>query len=435
MVAESKVDSRHAAKGIARLLLIAVLIGLLAGAATFAFLAVDHHGINFLTEDLPAMLPGISPTIVSVGVVAAMTLLCALVVSVSGGRPFDMGMAEAEYDNEGRMDYRRLPAGIVFSLASLFSGAAVGPEAPLTDISGGIGTWVADRLRLEPGHVKIMAYAGVAGAFGAFFGAAPVGALLAAELISPKSMNLSRLDLATGLAAGSVGYVTFIALGGEQISSMMNFPAFAEPRIADMALAVAVGAVGGLVGLIYGLGMLKTRVATQSLRSKPWLAALAGGVPLAAAAAFAPYLMFSGQAETPKVIANAATLGILVLLGLGLGKLALSVWSLSTAFFGGPIFPMIFAGTCFGLALNLAVPGIPQGVAVMAFVSGMAVSAMVAPLSVTIFLSLIADPSLAPVIALAAVASFVIRQAVAPTIPGVHRATHAAETDGTGHAR
>jgi H+/Cl- antiporter ClcA len=58
-----------------------------------------------------------------------------------------------------------------------------------------------------------------------------------------------------------------------------------------------------------------------------------------------------------------------VLLVLGVAKLVLSGWSLSTGYFGGPLFPVIFAGTCFGLALNLAVPAIPHGVAVISDVS------------------------------------------------------------------
>jgi H+/Cl- antiporter ClcA len=137
--------------------------------------------------------------------------------------------------------------------------------------------------------------------------------------------------------------------------------------------------------------------------------------------------LFSGQQQVPGLITDAAAVGVIALLALGVAKLVFSGWSLSTAYFGGPIFPVIFAGTCFGLALNLAVPVVPQGVAVMAVVAGMVTAAAVAPLSVTLFLSLIADPVLAPVIAIAAIASFIVRQAVAPTLPGVYRAARAEE--------
>ena len=106
-----------------------------------------------------------------------------------------------------------------------------------------------------------------------------------------------------------------------------------------------------------------------------------------------------------------------------------SLVSLSTAYFGGPLFPLMFAALCFGLALNIAVPGVPQGVAVMALMAGMLVAATAAPLSMTIFLVLVTNPQLASVIAIGAVASYIVRQAVAPTLPGVYRQTGAAERE------
>ena len=129
---------------------------------------------------------------VPVAVVVAMTAIASLIALACKGRPFDTGAAEHEYDQEGRMEYRRMLPGAAFSLASLFSGAAIGPEAPLVDINGGLGTLLADRMGLKPEQVKMMAYAGVAGALAAFLGGAPVGALLAMEFISPKAISMSR---------------------------------------------------------------------------------------------------------------------------------------------------------------------------------------------------------------------------------------------------
>jgi len=114
-----------------------------------------------------------------------MTLLAVLIVVVVKKRPFDMGEAEAEFDKAGRIEYRHI-IGAPHSHSCRSSRAPPWTEAPLTDINGGLGTFVADRFGLRPEQVKIMAYAGVAGAFAAFFGSAPVGALLAAELISPR---------------------------------------------------------------------------------------------------------------------------------------------------------------------------------------------------------------------------------------------------------
>lgn len=427
-MSDNAIDSVSAARTIGRLLIISIIVGVACGLATWFFVTADHLGIKFFWETLPEEIHTVPAWVVKVGVVAVMTALAALVVAMWGRRPFDMGEAEAEYDDEGRMSYRNLPAGIVFSLLSLFSGAAVGPEAPLTDINGGLGTLLADRFHLEPEQVKVMCYAGVAGAFSAFFGAAPVGALLAAELISPKAVSINRTMIVSGLGAGAAGWVVYSRLGGSAITPLLVFPGVGHNlRLVDLGVAALLGILGGTIGLLYGKGLMQARLGTQRVRTRPWLAALAGGVPVAAAAVLAPYLLFSGTEQIGHVIEGAASIGVVALLVIGVGKLALSAWSMSTAYFGGPIFPVILAGTCFGLAISLLLPFIPQGVAVIAVITGMVVSAAVAPLSVTIFLSLIADPSLAPAIAIAAVSAFVVRQLVAPTLPGIYRATRAQE--------
>lgn len=424
---EGLIDSREAARTGTRLMLLALLVGLVAGAATWLFLFVDHHGVVFLWETLPERFSTLPTWVVPVAVVLSMTAITVLVALACKGRPFDTGVAEHEYDQEGRMEYRRMLPGAVFSLASLFSGAAIGPEAPLVDINGGLGTWVADRFGLKPEQVKMMAYAGVAGALGAFMGSAPVGALLAMEFISPKAVSMSRTTLVAGLASGATAWATFVLLGGEKLGVLFPFPEYAGLSYRDLALAVGLGVLGGLLGLAYGAVFVKARVRFQALRAKPMLAGIAGGSVTALAAVASPFLLFSGQSQVPVVFEKAATLGLLTLLVLGVAKIALSVWSLSTAYFGGPLFPLMFAGLCFGMALNLAVPGIPAGVAVMALIAGMLVSATVAPLGMTVFLALMTNPQLISVIAVAAVAAYIVRQAIAPTLPGVYRQTAAAE--------
>ena len=155
-------------------------------------------------------------------------------------------------------------------------------------------------------QVRTLTYAGVAGAFGAFFGAAPVGALLAAELISPKSVSISRTQIVAGLAAGASGWVVYAQLGGQAISPILHFAPTTVVTLLDLAIAVPLGILGCLVGLAYGGTMLQARVRLQPLRARPWLAALAGGAVIAAIAVVWPDLLFSGQEATPTLMTNGA---------------------------------------------------------------------------------------------------------------------------------
>ena len=49
----------------------------------------------------------------------------------------------------GRLDARKNPSMLLASLVSISAGGSAGPEAPLVQVTGSFGTWVADRLKLE----------------------------------------------------------------------------------------------------------------------------------------------------------------------------------------------------------------------------------------------------------------------------------------------
>ena len=56
------------------------------------------------------------------------------------------------------------------TIALLFGGS-IGPEGPLTgEEHGGLGCWVAERLKLSRPAVAIGTYSGFSGMFGAFLG-------------------------------------------------------------------------------------------------------------------------------------------------------------------------------------------------------------------------------------------------------------------------
>ena len=65
---------------------------------------------------------------------------------------------------------------------ALWSGAAVGPEAPLVFLTGGVGSFVSERLKLQKDDVQVLVYSAIAGGFGGFFGSPVLGAVGAFEV-------------------------------------------------------------------------------------------------------------------------------------------------------------------------------------------------------------------------------------------------------------
>jgi H+/Cl- antiporter ClcA len=63
---------------------------------------------------------------------------------------------------------------LLSSLMSISAGGSLGPEAPMVQVTGSLGTWVADHLHLQGEALRSLSLAGMAAGFTALFGA-PLG--------------------------------------------------------------------------------------------------------------------------------------------------------------------------------------------------------------------------------------------------------------------
>jgi H+/Cl- antiporter ClcA len=413
---EHESDSRVRTE--AATLLVAAVIGVLAGLLTAAFLTLVRFAETFLWRDLAHVLPGeMSETISAVIGVLVITVGITMLF-VFAGRPTENGHAERELAEEGRVDPRSFGPTAIWSVLSLASGAAVGPEAPLLDLNGQLGTFVSERLGLHRKQVRVLTYAAIAGAFGGFLGSAPVGALLAMELLAPQARLIDRRALVAGLVAGATAYVVFANTAGAVFGPIFIFPDYADPRLLDLLLATPIALLGGLIGMAFITTRVWLNRLAEPVRNRPWLAATGGALTVVAAAFVSPFLLFSGQTQVTPLLEIGLQYSALALLAAGVGKLALSAWHLSTAYVGGPIFPLLFSATCFGLAIHQLMPGISPGLAVLALMAAMVASAVPAPLSITVFLGLLAQPNLVPVIAIGAVIGYIVRVALSPVHHG-----------------
>ena len=72
------------------------------------------------------------------------------------GQHAGLGVAQGQYAKTGRVIPRYVPSILLEAFIALWSGAAVGPEGPLVFLSGGVGTFIADRLKLEKDDVPLL---------------------------------------------------------------------------------------------------------------------------------------------------------------------------------------------------------------------------------------------------------------------------------------
>lgn len=91
------------------------------------------------------------------------------------GNPGEIALIVDNINTQGgRIEARKNPAMILSSLVSIAAGGIAGPEAPLVQVTGSLGTWLADRLKLQEEDLRVMSLVGMASGFTALFGA-PLG--------------------------------------------------------------------------------------------------------------------------------------------------------------------------------------------------------------------------------------------------------------------
>jgi H+/Cl- antiporter ClcA len=314
------------------------------------------------------------------------------------------GFVEAVQGKTGPNDPATFPGTLLSSLLSLISGASVGPEGAIAFLVLQIAAWARDRLRLAKKTALGFDVAATASAFNGIIGNPLFTGVLATELQVGGGANF--VYLAWNLLAGVVGYLFFTLLALPAFASYVPFAPITQLTVGYALATVALAFLGGLVAILTGaLFQAFERIITRVFGERVVWRALIAGIIIGIVCFFVPEVMFSGEAQIFGPIQNPLKYGVLVLIGLGLLKLALLALSMKSGFLGGPTFPLLFACTMFALAVNLLFPGIPITICVIS-IEGAALSlALGAPLTAILLVATIAtsNPYEQALLALAAV--------------------------------
>jgi len=375
-----------------KLLALVVVLGLICALVTFAFMALVHQGTGLIWEQAARAL-GLDTRLFTVLVCTLGGLLVGLLVKLFG-----------EFGKTGRFNYRHAPGIVVTAFVSLISGASLGPEAPLADACGGMGTLMADRLKLDERETRTMGFSGVSSMLAAFITSPFSGAILGMESAQggPGGLGTYFWVLFPSLLASAVATVVFVLLSGTFFETLYKFPTYA-PRVVDLFYAAPLGLIGGAVGLLFMLSLGRLQRLLQPMKAHVVLRGLLGGLGMGLIGALLPLTLFSGEEQTTDLITHAAEIGVLMLIVLGVAKLFATSLLLATGWKGGYIFPIMFASVALGLAVSLLLPGIPVAVAVAATMAGALVAALKAPLFAALFTTVLVQKETAPVIAVAVV--------------------------------
>ena len=396
-----------------RLMLYAAIFGAFSALVTTGYITLYNQGIKFFGQHSVYLFNINFWPLILLGVAGVFIGLAIKFFGQHGG----LGVAQSQYAKTGGVNYRNLPSILLQGFIALWSGAAVGPEGTLVFLTGGLGTFVSERLKLQKDDIQVLAYSAIAGAFGGFFGSPIVGAVGAVEYMFIKELNLYR-HLIPGLIAGAVGYGVYFAILHTSYLGVYSFPDFASLRVVDLVWALLVGVIAGAIGILHKLVFGLMHRVFGRFNKRPVICAIIGGLVIGLIGSFLPLTLYSGQNQLLQIIHNPAAYGVGILLLMMLVKMLLTGTSFATGFIGGPIFPLLFIGGTLGQVLSEILTFIPQGVGVLAGMAGAACAFLPLPLTIALLLGLFGGQTdLIPVIVIGAVTGFMVSKALTPLLP------------------
>ncbi len=394
-----------------QLYLCAVIIGIAGGMVATAYyfvLETMMHGMwHTLPEIVEPYFPSWLPTSNYVWIATTVGGFLVGLVLYFMGLPGEMAQVVDKIHSPGKIDISKSPAMVIASLVAITSGGSAGPEAPLVQVNGSLGSWLGDKLKLSKTSVRILTLCGMSAALGAFFGA-PIGAALFALEI-PHRRGLQYFEaIAPAIIAAIFSFAVFRLNTGITIGGFYHFEVVPELSPQNLVEGLVLGIIGaGLAVMFIGIFRMIGKL-LKPLEHYPIVLATLGGLSIGLIAFAFPQTLFFSEAQIQTVIETGATLSVGILLAIAVAKMFAISFTLHSGFLGGFIFPLFFIGANVGYAVSLAVPQVHPTVGMVCLMAAINVAVTKTPVSTSIILSVLSGTAMLPVIAIASFVSFVL---------------------------
>ena len=293
------------------------------------------------------------------------------------------------YHNKGGFIRGRIP--IIKTIASaltISSGGSGGREGPIAQIGAGFGSFLATKLKLSDRERRIMLAAGMGAGVGAIFRAPLAGALFAAEVLYRDSEFESEVIIPAGIAS-VMGYCVFCLFFGW--GTLFETQAFGFKNPLELGPYTVLAFVLVLFGILYIKSFYGINRLFKSIKMPNHLKPALGGLCTGGIGFFLPETLSFGYGFAQQALDNQLT--IPVLLGLAVGKILTTSFSIGSGGSGGVFGPAIVIGGAVGGAVgrmfHVIMPDIvtQPGAFVVVGMAGFFAAVSNTPISTIIFVS------------------------------------------------
>jgi len=306
----------------------------------------------------------------------ALTIACALATGMSAWlvrryapQASGSGIPHVEAVLRGELPparFRLIPVKFLGGLLAIGSGLALGREGPSVQMSASIGHLIGKLFNRDWVDCRVLLAAGAGAGLATAFNAPMAGAIFVLEEL------VRRFEVRIAIAALGAS-ATAISVSRVLLGDAPDFHvgALAYAGAATRPLYFVLGAVAGLVAIVYNRVLLATIAAAKQLNYRPpELRAALVGAMVGIFAWFAPDLVGGGDSITQQALAGVGTLAAISVVFVFRFGLASVSYAAGTP--GGLFAPMLVLGAqiglVFGILCRMAFPDLdiqPVGFAVV----------------------------------------------------------------------
>jgi len=257
---------------------------------------------------------------------------------------------EAVVAGDGRLPLRNGLINACSSLISISSGASIGREGLLTQITATLASAWGQIRGWPPYRLRLLVACGAAAGLAAAYNAPLAGAVFAAQIVLGNfSMNLFAPVVFASVTAAVLSRSFF------GIEPWYVVPGFNFSQLSQLPWFVVLGLLSGIMAASFLKLLLLSKRLFQRIPVNLCLRLALGGIGVGAIAMFCPQVWGNGYSITNDLLQKPVPLGFLM--GLLVAKLMATVISVGSGAVGGVFTPTLFLGAALGSAVGMALHG------------------------------------------------------------------------------
>ncbi len=327
-------------------LLLAAAIGIIGALTNLVFHAVSQltkwlalHRTGDLVEIAEALEPWQRVLVPTLGGLAAGLVLYLGLRLI--GNPGLSNLLEAVVAGDGRLRLRPALTNAVSSLISINTGASIGREGLLIQLSSTLASKFGQLGDWQPYRLRLMVACGAAAGIAAVYNAPISGAVFAAQIVLGNfSMNLFAPLLVSSVVA-SVLSRTFFGIG-----HWFEAPEFEFTRLSQLPWFLLLGVFSGIVGAAFLKALQFFENIFGRLRVPLYVRLGLAGLVVGTIALVHPEVWGNGYGEINGLLRREPQLAFLA--GLFAAKFLATAVTVGSGTVGGAFTPTLFLGAAFG---------------------------------------------------------------------------------------